>query len=394
MAILHIVQYSLPEIIAGYTLRTQAVVAHQHRLGWDPVVLTSPRHPRAEPVAVDGVPYLRCEPEAGGASPWLRDFRRVRHLAARICEVVAQRGDIRLLHAHSPVLCGMAAMRAAARTGLPVVYEVRGLWEEALAARRASGPGAGLRYHLARWLETGVCRRAQAVVTISEGLKREFVARGIPAHRIQVVGNGVDLSLFQPTSPPAGWRQDHGLGEGPIILYLGALREYEGVYILARAFPEIKALHPSAHLVVVGGGEEEANLRAALASQADAHLSGPVPHELVRDYYAAADLVVYPRLSTRPTELVTPLKPLEALAMGKPIVASTVGGLRELLDGTGAVSWVPPGDARALARACAHLLSEADLRQEMGRRAREAAAAFTWEQVVARYQGVYEAVAT
>ena len=120
MSILHVVQYSLPEITSGYTIRTQAIVRQQQALGLHPLVLTSPRHPGEDLAELDGVPHYRCRAEGTPRGTWLRDRRRVRSLADRIAELAGQRGDIQMLHAHSPVLCGMAGLRAARRLGLLV----------------------------------------------------------------------------------------------------------------------------------------------------------------------------------------------------------------------------------------------------------------------------------
>ena len=209
----------------------------QRALGLDPVVLTSPRHPSAEEATVDGIPYLRCQPEQKARSPWARDLRRVRALAARSVALAAER-EVQVLHAHSPVLCGLAALQAGRRLGRPVVYEVRGLWEEALGSRLHP------RYLLARSLELRVCRKASAVVAISEGLRCDLVSRGVPAARVRVMPNGVDTEVFSPRPPPADFRHFLGLGNGPLALYLGALREYEGTGVLLEAWPEIAGADP------------------------------------------------------------------------------------------------------------------------------------------------------
>jgi len=392
MAVLHIVQYSLPQIMAGYTVRTQAIVREQQGLGLDPVVLTSPRHPSEAEEEVEGIPHYRCRQEQPGRSRWLRDAARVRNLAARVEELAAARGDVRLLHAHSPVLCGLAALRASRRLGLPIVYEVRGLWEEGIR-----GPGSSL----ARWarrlgaraMETRVCRRAGAVVAISEGLRQEFLRRGAPAARVYVITNGVDLRRFSPRAPSRGWRTGHGLTEGPLILYLGALREYEGVRLLVEAFAEIGEHHPAAQLLVIGEGEARAGIEAqARARGGPIHVLPAVPHEETPDCYAAADLLVYPRLSNRATERVTPLKPLEAMAMGKAIVASDVGGLRELLADGETARLFPAGSVTALAQACCDLLGDEQARARLGGRAREVALArYDWRAIVPGYLAVYQA---
>jgi PEP-CTERM/exosortase A-associated glycosyltransferase len=388
VAILHVVQFALPEISSGYTIRTAALLREQQRLDLDPIVVTSPTHPGGGSAVVEGVIHYRSGPDRATRLVWLRDAARVGALARRIQQIGRERGDVKLVHAHSPVLCGMAAVRAGRALGLSVVYEVRGLWEEAMVGR-------SLRYRVARAMEARVCRQAGAVVAISEGLKRDFVRRGIPEERIHVIPNGVDSDAFQPTAPDAQWRVEHGLGDCPVVLYLGALRGYEGVDLLFDAFPMIRGRFPAARLVVVGDGEA----RQALAERArglgeSVVLLPPVAHAEVRRVYAAADVVVYPRRATRETELVTPLKPLEAMAMGKPIVASDVGGLRELLSDGKTARMFPAGSAPALAEAVGEVLSDGPLRARLGETARQVAQQRDWRLIVPRYREVYAAAAS
>jgi len=395
VAILHIAQYSLPEISSGYTIRTHAIATEQRSLGLEPIVVTSPRHPSDEEAALDGIPYLRCRPERPVRSPWLRDVRRVRTLAARIAEIAADRGEIRLLHAHSPLLCGMAALRAARRLGLPVVYEVRGLWEEVIA-ERAAGRRLHPRYLLARSLELRVCRRASAVVAISEGLRGHLIRRGLPAERVRVIPNGVDTKTFAPRTPPSDFRRSFGLGNGPLALYLGAIRRYEGIDTLLDAWPAVTARVPNAQAMIVGAGEDRSRVSERVkALGPGVVLLPPLPHDAVGDYYAAADIVIYPRLSTLATEIVAPLKPLEAMAMGKAIIASDVGGLRELVTDDETARLFPDGSPVALAEACIELLSDDELRGRLGERARRHVIAHhQWRQVAERYRDLYHSVAS
>lgn len=386
MAVLHIVQFALPEISSGYTIRTAALLKEQQRLGLDPIVLTSPRHPGAANAVVERVMHYRSGPEPTTRLVWLRDRARVRALTRRIQDIAKERGDVKLLHAHSPVLCGMAALRAGRALGFPVVYEVRGLWEEAM-------PRRSLRYRLARAMETRVCRQASAVVAICQGLKREFVSRGIPEAKIHLIPNGVDSEQFQPVAADPHWRAERGLNTGPLLLYLGALRDYEGVDLLVDALPRITDRFPAVRLVVVGDGDARQGLAERVRGMGDSVvLLPPVPHAEVRRFYAAANVVVYPRRSTRATELVTPLKPLEAMAMGKAIVASDVGGLRELLADGETARLFSAGSAAALAEAIIELLGDDSLRSRLGETARRVACEHRdWHIIVPRYRDVYAA---
>lgn len=299
--------------------------------------VTGPRYQTAPPPAVmeDGLTFHRS-PAARGGGIW-RDWREVRSLEQTICAVAARwRPDV--LHAHSPALTGWAARRAARALGLPLVYEIRAFWEDA-AVGSGTGREGSVKYRLTRALENHVVAGADAIVTICQGLKGDLVARGVAPQRITIVPNGVDLALFGAPGPP-----DPALAEaldlgaegarGPVIGFIGSFYAYEGLDDLIAAMPALVARHPAARLLLVGGGPCEAALRNQAAASPAARairFVGRVPHHEVERYYALADIMAYPRKAGRLTELVTPLKPLEAMAQGKLVAASAVGGHRELI---------------------------------------------------------------
>jgi PEP-CTERM/exosortase A-associated glycosyltransferase len=398
--VLHVLHNSLP-LLCGYSIRSGAIIGQQRRQGLDPLVVTSSRQPDSVEGRVDdidGTPHHRTGPPPDVSLPLLRERALMRHLQKRIERVIGQSRP-HVVHAHSPVLVGLPALRAARNHGVPFVYEVRDLWENASVDRgkfRFNSP----RYLLARGLETSVMRRADAVVTICEALKADVTSRVLDPDRVFVVGNGVDTTLFAP-SPANGTeelRRRWHLDGKQVIAYVGTFQPYEGLELLIRALPAILARCPSAHLVIVGGSAGESTAMEALLQAAVARLgltahvtfTGRVPHAMVTSAYALADIVVCPRLLTRTTALTTPLKPLEAMSMGRAVVLSDVPGMRELVrDGDTGVTF-PAGDADALARACVRLLRDPHLRRALGQRAR----AWTvehreWPTLVARYHDIY-----
>jgi len=266
-----------------------------------------------------------------------------------------------VLHAHSPALCGLAAVRAGQRLGIPVVYEIRAFWEDA-AVGNGTGADGNLKYRLTRALENHVVAQAKAVVTICEGLKRDLVARGHDAGRIAIMMNGVDLAMFGAPPPrDAAFARELGLADGPVIGFIGSFYDYEGLDDLIGAMPSLIAREPDARLLMVGGGPREDALRAQAAQSPASkaiHFIGRVPHEQVERYYALTDIMAYPRKKSRLTDLVTPLKPLEAMAQGKLVAASDVGGHRELItDGLTGTLFTPDNPA-ACADALARLLAD------------------------------------
>jgi PEP-CTERM/exosortase A-associated glycosyltransferase len=395
MKILHILDHSIP-LHSGYTFRTRAILEQQRALGWQTAHVTSAKHGVPGPAVeeVDGLRFYRTRMGEGPAArlPVLNQWEVVRSLERRLPEVIAvERPD--LLHAHSPSLNGLAALRVGRRLGLPVVYECRAFWEDA-AADHGTSREWGPRYRLTRALETRVFRRADAVTCICEGLRGDILARGIPPEKVTVIPNAVDVERFAYDQPrDAALAGDLGLGGATVLGFLGSFYAYEGLTLAVRALPEILTRHSQARLLLVGGGPQEAELRALAQGQGVAGqvvFTGRVPHDRVDRYYSLVDVLLYPRLPMRLTELVTPLKPLEAMAQGKLVLASDVGGHRELIRHGGNGRLFAAGSAQALADAVCDLLADRgvwETQRRAGRRYVEEER--NWPASVARYRGVY-----
>jgi len=394
--VLHVLDHSIP-LHSGYSFRTRAILEQQHALGLETVQLTSGKQGEAaEPKEdVDGLRFHRTPPPRGllGRLPVVNQWAIVKDLRRRVAEVARETAPD-LLHAHSPCLTALAALPVARKLGIPLVYEMRASWEDAAVDHGTCREG-DLRYRLTRALETRALRRADAVTTICEGLRDEIESRGVPAARVTVIPNAVDPKAF-----PYGRRADPALAgelglEGRrVIGFIGSFYGYEGLHVLLDAMPRLAAARPDLSLLLVGGGYEEENLRrqAQRLGLADTvRFTGRVPHEKVAGYYALCDVMVYPRLDMRLTRIVTPLKPLEAMAQGKVVAASDIGGHREMIrDGSTGVLF-RAGDAAALAGAVEALFAS----EERWPGLRETARSYvdeerTWARSVARYLPVYE----
>jgi PEP-CTERM/exosortase A-associated glycosyltransferase len=393
--VLHILDHSLP-LHSGYTFRTRAIMKAQLAQGLEVRGITGLRHAAVGPAheEVDGLSFHRTSGNAGGPAGW----REWREINAHAQAIVALAGDWRpdVLHAHSPALSGMAGLKAARALGLPLVYEIRAFWEDAAVGNGTARAGS-VRYRLTRELENRVVAAADSVMTICDGLRDDLVARGFAGERIGVMPNGVDLRLFgDPPPRDEALARELELAGGPVIGFIGSFYDYEGLDDLIAAMPAVAAAHPGARLLLVGGGPVEAALRAqAEASPAASAIRfvGRVPHDRVERYYSLCDVMAYPRKRSRLTDLVTPLKPLEAMAQGRIVAASDVGGHRELIDDglTGAL--FPPDDPAACAAALAALLDRAEqwpaMREAARRRVSER---HDWERNVRRYRDVYQAL--
>jgi PEP-CTERM/exosortase A-associated glycosyltransferase len=395
MRILHVLDHSAP-ILSGYTYRTLSILREQRRLGWETAQLTSSKHPAEALVEEwEGFRFHRTPVPRGIRSklPVVGQLAGVRELEGRLRALVPElQPDI--LHAHSPSLNGLAALRVGRDFGLPILYEVRAFWEDAAVDHGTSREG-GARYRASRALETRVLRKVDAVAAICEGVREDVAARGIPGERLTVIPNSVDVERFSTER-----RRDPELArrlgiEGCEVLgFLGSFYAYEGLELLIEAFPALLEKHPRLRVLLVGEGPREDHLRRRVKElgQTDKVLfPGRVPHADVRRYYDLVDVLVYPRFAMRLTETVTPLKPLEAMAMGKLLVASNVGGHRELIQDGETGLLFQAGNAADLVRKVLLALEDEEIGGRIARRARRfVEEERSWAKSVAGYQPVYE----
>jgi len=338
MHVLHVLDHSIP-LQSGYTFRTRAILNEQRALGWKTTHLTSPKHNQGKAVLdleqVDGFEFYRSPDSRGVLArlPVLGQWSVIRALTARLLEV-AGREKPDVIHAHSPALNGVAAIRVGRKLKIPVVYEVRGFWEDA-AVSHGTSKEWGLRYRLGRALETWVLRRADEVTCICEGIRQDLIQRGISPEKITIVPNAVDAGRFQPVEGrDLKLERSLGLEGKTVIAFIGSFYDYEGLDLLVEAMPGLLSAKPDIRLLLVGGGQVAENLASQVASlglEGKVIMTGRVPYEDVESYYSLTDILVYPRKSMRLTELVTPLKPLEAMAQKSLFLASDVGGHKELV---------------------------------------------------------------
>ena len=392
--ILHVLDHSLP-MHSGYTFRTRAILRAQVAKGWDVRGITGRRHGAPGPVedVVDGLRFHRTPGEAATGNPLLREWRDISAHADAIESLVAQwRPDI--IHAHSPVLNAIAAQRVAKRHDIPMLYEIRAFWEDA-AVGNGTGTEGSPRYWLTRQLETHAVRAADAVAVICEGLRGDLLARGVDADKIVVSPNGVDMDQFGdplPRDPALTARL--GLEGADVVGFIGSFYDYEGLDHLIAAMPRLVRLRPKVKLLLVGGGPCEQALRdQAMASPFADHILfvGRVPHDQVEHYYAQVDILAYPRKAMRLTDLVTPLKPLEAMAQGRLVAASDVGGHRELIDDGVTGALFAPGDPASIATTLGAMFADRGFWDER----RATARAFVerernWSSNIMRYEPVYQ----
>ena len=396
--VLHIVNDALPTTSAGYTIRTHEIVLAQQAAGLDPHVVTRCGFPVTQGtldgrrlVTLDGIPYHRL-------LPWRLPSRADQaaalglELAARLTEQLRPA----VLHAASNYANAMIALALGERYGLPVVYEVRGFWEDTWLSRHPNGTALASSelYRRNRDLETRCMLAADLVVTLGEAMREEIVARGVPAEKVLIVPNAVSEEFLQPLPDATALRAELGIAPNEhVVGEVSTLVPHEGIGTLLEATRLLRERGLPVRVLIVGDGPERPALQrqaADLGLGEVAIFTGRVPAAKVREFHALLDVFVVPRTPDRVCQLVTPLKPVEAMASGLCVVTSDVRALAEIIkpDVTGALTI--PQDPVALADSLELLVCSPDIRRKLGDNAREwVARDRTWVHNAARYRDAY-----
>jgi glycosyltransferase involved in cell wall biosynthesis len=396
--VLHLVNDALPSASAGYTIRTHEIVLAQRAAGLDPHVVTRCGFPETQGtldgrrlVMLDGIPYHRLLP---WRLPVRADARAA--LSLEMATRLAEQIKPSVLHAASNYANARVALAIGKSHGLPVVYEVRGFWEDTWLSRHPDSDQRATSelYRRNRDLETQCMLAADLVVTLGEAMRDEIVARGVPAEKVLIVPNAVSEEFLRPLPDASALRKELGLQPGQhVIGEVSSLVPHEGIGTLLEATRLLKHRGLPVRALIVGDGPERAALQrqaADLGLGEAAIFTGRVPAVKVREFHALLDIFVVPRTPDRVCQLVTPLKPVEAMASGLCVVTSEVKALAEIIkpDVTGALTI--PQDPVALADSLELLLCSPDIRRKLGDNAREwVARDRTWARNAARYRDAY-----
>ncbi|ASK65533.1 hypothetical protein CFK39_06450 [Brachybacterium avium] len=380
--VLYFLHNSLPFNSAGYATRSHGLLAALGELGWDVDGVTRLGYPYDLPAnaeipdvpvveSIDDVVYRRllAGREVEKKNP-LYDYTE-RYSAAIKDLVAIERPAI--LHAASNHVNGLAAVTAANRLGLPAVYEVRGLWEVTRASRAPEWADSEEFRFLSR-MEADAARGATRVIALTAALRDELIVRGVDREKIHVVPNGVDTSRFTPAPRDAALAAQLGLSEKTVIGYVGSIVDYEGLDVLLAAVGSLNRGREDFHVLIVGDGAGLSELQGLVRELELDHVvtfTGRVPHGDVERYYSLIDITPFPRLPLPVTEMVSPLKPFEAMAMGKAVVASDVTALEEFIKPGINGLLHRKGDAESLTAQLAFLLDEPEQLLALGRSARE-----------------------
>lgn len=395
--VLHILDRSIPNL-SGYSIRSKYIVEFQSKVGLRPIVMTIPKYDREISFErINDIEYHRSYVKPKSFEkilhkvPFVKEQIMMRQ-AEKMIEKLVTTNNVDIIHAHSPSLCGLPALKVARRFDIPMVYEVRAFWEDAAVDRKRFTENS-VKYKISSKIEQKLFEQADTVVCICEGLRHEIVRRA-PKQKVSVVPNGVDPDFFVPREKSKALIEKYQTQEKIVIGFIGSFFTFEGLAGLIKSMPLVNKKISDTVLLIVGDGVENQNLKALtekMGVDGDTVIfTGRVPHEDVQDYYSIMDILVYPRISKRITELVTPLKPLEAMAMEKAVLVSDVGGLRELvIDGQNGVIF-KAGDVNDLAEKLIHLAVHQEQCQKIGFQARkDMIEKRDWSVLFQEYRGIY-----
>lgn len=330
---------SAPYDFAGYWHRTSAIFSSLTPAGVNISAATRPGYPwdlikhRQEPriasTAIDNVTIHRLNDD-NFQYRQVSDSSYVQHYAKQVAEI-AKMADKSVIHGHSNYLNGLAASQAAKLMGVKSVYEARGLWHYTRLSKEPDYLHTDMfRYDDA--MEKMAMQQADAVVTLSSAMKSLIVSWDIPQDKVWVIPNAVDTELFQPQPVSIELRRTLASDDTFIIGFIGSITIYEGLEDLIAACIQLKNKGLNIHLAIIGSGPYENEIRALAESHSFINCYGRVPHNEVNDWYSTFDMCAYPRKADIVCQYVPPMKVLEAMAMGIPVLVSDLAPLVELVD--------------------------------------------------------------
>jgi PEP-CTERM/exosortase A-associated glycosyltransferase len=364
MSVVQVFDQTVPRI-SGYSIRSYSITNALHQLNVPLKILSSPIYDydsENQLDVIDGVEYHRVLAKEKGLPkyPILKELKIVDLIKKALLKF--DPNEVSIIDAHSSLLNGLAGQAIAKKWGKPFIYEIRAFWEDAAVDQGKTREGS-VRYRITRNLETRVIRQADHVTVICEGLRQDIIARGIDEKKITVIPNGVDLEKFRPLPKDESLQMELGLGDVRVFGFIGTFFKFEGLDLILKAIPEIVRYDKNVKFLFVGSGEKHQEL-LQMSKDLDVEkyviFTGRVPHDQILKYYSVVDIFIYPRISKRITELVTPLKPLEAMACEKVVIGSDVGGIKELVDDHKNGFLFQKGSIKDLALTCCDVLKNYD----------------------------------
>jgi len=369
--VLYVASHCLPYHANGYAYRTQEILCASRARGDNVQALTRPGYPWDRntrsaidaPVAtsIDGICYHHIR-SIGRHWPL---FIYASLAARKIGRHIADQ-NIGIVHAASNHVNALPALLAAKKVGIPFHYEIRGFWEFSKAASCPNFERSG-KFRRGLALERLVALRADKVYAISEQvalyIRENF---GVPADRVELLPNCVAQEFLD--------HKPDDLSDPPVITYAGSLNDYEGLDLLLVALSQLRSRCTGWSLIIAGDGPARSALQKLteeLGLSRSVSFLGRVPKNEALEAVARSSVVCLPRKSTRVCELVPPLKLVEAMAMGKPVIIPDLPVFRDELGNSDGGFFFRAGDCENLAEVLHLALSHPSKFREIGRRAHD-----------------------
>ncbi len=395
---------SLPIHSAGYASRSHGLMLGLKGMGYEINALTRLGYPQdlqkfknrkmVNVELVGGIKYQRLPTRMGHGFIPLDKY--IKCYAEQIAKH-ANLNKVTLLHSASNFVNGIATNYAAKMLGIKSIYEVRGLWEITRISRQPQWYGSE-HYLMSKRLETESAKNADHVITITKALKNELIRRGVHAKRITVIPNGVNISKFRNVKRNHLLSGKLDLDDHIVIGYVGSIVDYEGLDLLLEAILLLRDRGVGGFkTLIVGDGVELKNLKSFSSKHGlDSFVvfTGRVPFEQVEDYYSLIDICPFPRKGLPVCEMVSPLKPFEAMAMGKAIVSSDVAALAEIINIGHTGLTHRKDDAKDLADKLEQLIINRTFRNDLGKNSRRwVQAERDWNVLAKRVASIYKDLA-
>ena len=366
-------------VMCGYSTRLQGIVSGLAKMGHSVTILVPNRGgnlPEQENPA-QNIQVIRY-PFHGYLSS-LTLVSRVHNLLSG--------GEYDIVSGHSPVKCALAAYLGNLRTRLPFVFTIH------YPTTSMEVSPKSINYWMWILFDEFIIKRADRLVVISEGITGELAKRKVPKDRMVLLPNAVDTKVFSPTPRDKTLESKYNLIGKKVVLFVGKFQEWEDLPKLVEVFSKVRERNKSVKLMLVGDGPERGNVEDSIARfsvKEDAIVTGFVPYEDVPKYYSLCDVFLMTRPKCTLNDLTTPIKPVEAMAMGKVIVSTDVGGMEEIIT-DGETGFLVEDSVNALAEKVDYVLSRPDIRRGIGENAREyVLREREWETIISRLAKEYE----
>ncbi|OXS14091.1 hypothetical protein CGX12_16135 [Zobellella denitrificans] len=389
---MYVASSSRPYHVTGYTSRTHDIIQALQHKGWTVHCVTRPGYPldRSDAKYItknlvnesDGVCYERLR---GNHRRQVRYDEYLNEAAERVVEA-ALRIKPSIIHAASNYESGLPALIAARRLGIPFIYEVRGLWEYTSASKKLGWENTE-RFDLDRSIESLVSCHADHVFTLTQALSSELVSRYVSLEKISLLPNAINAERFKRIKRNDVLATSMGLDANHFVIgYVGSIVAYEGLDDLITAVGILKKELPQLRLIIVGDGDARFSLEEQVKKAELDNVVifiGKVSPEEVKKYYSLFNLSVLPRKPFKVCELVSPLKPLESMAMGIPLLVSSVPALAEMVEHGCTALVHDAGDPYCIADKILILSKNSGMAKMLARNALEFVHSNrTWDQVV------------